>query len=210
MKNFVNLGLGIFVAYLVVMVPVWIVSAGFGFVAGLVAQELDPDIATFMSIGIQIFTSLIGLVAGAFLAGGITDVALRTARGEKTTIGQFFGGGRYFGSFLLGNILLTLAVAIGYVLCIVPGVIVALGLSQFGFCIVDRGMGAVDALKESWRLTTGQKGRIFVYGLLGALVFIAGAIACLLPAYLVSMPVVLIGAGYAYLNMKGETPRQLA
>jgi uncharacterized membrane protein len=86
-------------------------------------------------------------------------------------------------------------------------VIVALGLSLFGFCIVDRGMSPVDALKESWRLTNGHKMGLFVFGLLSFLVVLAGYVACFIGAALVSAPVLLVANAYIYLKLKGEQPR---
>jgi uncharacterized membrane protein len=47
-------------------------------------------------------------------------------------------------------------------LLILPGVIVALGLSQAGYLIFDRGMGGLDALKSSWKLMIGYRQRLFL------------------------------------------------
>jgi len=207
MKNFAGLGLGLFVAFLVVMLPLYVLIFGMSFGMALVTEFVEPEFVGVFSALVQLMTSVVALVAGSFLAGGICDVALRTARGETTSIGQFFGGGRFFVSFVVAGILFNLVCAIGYLLCIVPGVIAGLGLSMYGFCIVDRGMSPVDALKESWRLTTGHKTSIFVFGLLALLVAVAGAMACGLGLYLVAMPVIVVAAAYIYLRLRGEQPR---
>ena len=41
---------------------------------------------------------------------------------------------------------------------------------------MDRKMDPVDAVKESWRMTRGRTGDIFLMGLLAALIWIAGII----------------------------------
>ena len=207
MKNFVGLGVGFFVTMLIVIVPIGLVVGVFAFSANLLLEFLDAEfLPTFMMIAYA-GMGLYSLIAGSFLAGGIMDVALRTARGEMTTIGQFFKGGRFFGSFLVAGILLSILVSIGSMLCVVPGVILYFGLSQTYFIIVDRGMSPVDALKESWRMTMGHKMTIFVFNLLGFLVALAGELACYIGVYLVSVPVILIGQAYIYLKLKGEQPR---
>ena len=59
---------------------------------------------------------------------------------------MFSGAGRFLP--LLGVLFLTLlAVMLGYALLIVPGIILALGLSFAQFYVVDQKMGPIDALK---------------------------------------------------------------
>jgi uncharacterized membrane protein len=207
MKNFVGLGLGLFVAVLVVMLPVYVMVFGMSFAMALASEFVEAEFIGVFHILIQIVTGVVALVAGSFLGGGICDVALRTARGETTSIGQLFGGGRFFVSFLIAGILFNFVTSIGYLLCFVPGVIAALGLCMYGYCIVDRGMSPVDALKESWRLTTGHKLSLFVFGLLAIVVAIAGVLACVLGLYLVAMPVIVVASAYVYLKLRGEQPK---
>lgn len=45
--------------------------------------------------------------------------------------------------------------SIGMMLCLVPGIILALGWSFAVPLVVDRDLAPIDALKESWRITTG-------------------------------------------------------
>jgi uncharacterized membrane protein len=105
---------------------------------------------------------------------------------------------------ILGAQLLTfMAVALGMVFLIVPGVILALGLSMTTLCIVDKNLGAIDAMKESWRITTGHKGGLFVYGLLAFALILAGVLACCLGT-LVAGPIAAIGYAYIYLRLTGQ------
>jgi uncharacterized membrane protein len=62
----------------------------------------------------------------------------------------------------------------------------------------------VDALKKSWEMTKGHKMTIFIVGLIGFFVFLAGALACGIGALLVSFPMAIVAGGWLYLKIKGE------
>jgi len=146
---------------------------------------------------------LLSLVGGAFAAGGIMNASLKICRGQPCQIGDYFSGGKWFVNVLVAELLVGLAVLIGLPFLIVPAIIIALGLFVTIPLVVDRDMGAIDAMKESWRLTNGYKGTIFVFGLLCFLLCIAGAIPCglgLLPL----IPAFYIAQVYIYLRLSGQ------
>jgi uncharacterized membrane protein len=61
---------------------------------------------------------------------------------------------------------MVLAIIIGFILLVVPGIIVAFGLSQTFFILADdKEIGAVDALKASWEMMKGNKVKFFVLSL---------------------------------------------
>ena len=70
--------------------------------------------------------------------------------------------GEYF--ILMG--LLYLGVIFGILFLIVPGYVIALAWTFAAILFVDKDMNALEALRESNRLTYGNKGRIFVISLL--------------------------------------------
>jgi uncharacterized membrane protein len=143
----------------------------------------------------------------SYLLGGIVHFALGVCRGKKPEFGEVFSGGRYFGKMLVGQLLFGLAYGIGLALCVVPGWIVAAGCILYAPLIVDKNMGGVDALKESWRLTTGHKLNVIVLGILLFLVVLVGYAACCVGALLVSAPIAALSLSYVYLRLVGEEPR---
>jgi hypothetical protein len=78
-------------------------------------------------------------------------------------------------------ILAALGILLGFVLLIVPGVILALMWSVASYGIADRKLGPVEALKESARLTKGYRLRIFVLALLSLLLIILMALLSAVP-----------------------------
>jgi len=118
-----------------------------------------------------------------------------------------FSGGKYFGTMFVALLGFTLAVGIGSMLCVVPGYIVWFGLWPFAFIIVDQKLAGIDALKKAWAMTNGHKMSIFIFWLLSLVAVIAGEIACFLPVFLVSYPLIILGTAHMYLTLNGETVR---
>jgi uncharacterized membrane protein len=205
-KNIVGLSLGFFVAILVILTPVYVLQFGLQFGLSALAGEMDSDVLGILGAGLAVIFSVLGVLASAFLAGGINNVMVRTARGEKVSIGDWFSGGRFLGKILVGQICLFIALAIGFVLCVIPGYILMIGTSMWGFFVVDKNMGGVDALKASWAVTNGHKVSIFVLILLQGLCALAGYLACGIGIF-VAAPLIMVANAYVYLKLNGEEPR---
>jgi uncharacterized membrane protein len=94
------------------------------------------------------------------------------------------------------------AVAIGLVLLIVPGLI-AMVLFMFStFLVIDRGLGPIDALKASMEMTRGNRWPLFGFILLCLLILFVGVLA-LGVGLLVAAPVAGIAFAYAYRLLSG-------
>src|SRR5690606_12553492 len=70
---------------------------------------------------------VVNLVVNAFILGGVFHFSLGVLRGRAPAFNEVFSGGRFFGPMLLAHFLYSIAVTIGVIACIVPGVVVALG-----------------------------------------------------------------------------------
>ena len=87
---------------------------------------------------------------------------LRLIRNEDLDYGHLLDGYKQFGRILLAEILITIAVFIGFLLLIVPGIIIALMLSQTDFILKDdREISAIDAMARSIKLMDGHKVELF-------------------------------------------------
>ncbi|MFH1463348.1 MAG: hypothetical protein ABIO70_03075 [Pseudomonadota bacterium] len=114
-----------------------------------------------------------------------------------------FSVGSLYLSGLLASLLVGLATLAGFCLLIVPGVIIALGTMLYIYAIVDQDLGPVESLKESWRLTDGEKGRLFLWGLTCFGLMLAGFLVCCVGA-LVTGPICGIGTAMIYDNLKAR------
>lgn len=205
-KDYVNLALPIAVGFFVANLPGQLIAFVWGIMSAAMAQSLDPSVLAALNGLVQGVSGLLNFVLGAYMAGGIVSFVLNVARGKPVEFGDVFSGGKYLGRMLVAGFCGGIAAGIGFLLCIVPGVIVALGISQYQYVVVDQGQPGIDSLKQSWEMTKGQKMNIFLFGLIAFGVIIAGVIACGIGVLLGSMPVLMHGGAYVYLTLKGERP----
>ena len=117
---------------------------------------------------------------------------LRAARGSKPEVNDLFLPFRrnYLGTVIAG-LLWQLAIGIGLVLFIIPGLILAVRLAFVPFLVVDEGLGALEALSESWRRTSGYSWTIvgawlvgIVAVFVGLLLLVIGSIPATMLVYL--------------------------
>ncbi len=208
-KDFAGVALPIAVAAFVAALPGIVLGAvRGGLMAGLSASgSVDSTVIVILNMVGSLLNVVISTVVQAYVMGGIVLFALNVARGRKPEFNVVFSGGKYFASVCGATLLYNFAVGIGFAFCLVPGLFLAACWVAYMPFIVDKGQGAVDALKSSWQVTTPYRMNLVVYILLSFLIFIAGFLACGIGALLVSLPVVMIGNAYLYLKLVGEQPR---
>ncbi len=110
------------------------------------------------------------------LGYGVAFAFLKAARGDKVEFGDMFTVFHNYWKAVLASFLVGIFVIIGTALLIVPGIIVACKLAFTPYLVVDRNMAAMEAIRESWRMTGGHSWKVFLIGLLGIPIGIAGSI----------------------------------
>jgi len=118
---------------------------------------------------------------------GYMLAVLRVARGEPVTSADFLAGFTRLPYLLIVAILTSIAVAAGYVVFIVPGVILALGWSQSHLVVLDQRAGPIEAMERSWRMMKGHRLSLFLLYLVMMGIFLVSMIPLLL-GLLVSIP----------------------
>ena len=129
--------------------------------AALAAFEL-PDFAAYMRGAFaQLLSILLNLML-APLAAGYMFHTLLESRNVATPVRSVFAGFRFTGRVLVITILRGLMVGVGFILFIVPGVVLALKYSLAEYVLFDNpDLGAIACLKESGRVMRGNKWRLF-------------------------------------------------
>ena len=125
-------------------------------------------------------TSLIEQIVSIFLTLGAVRFGHRLLNGENPPISDLFSQGDKLLSGIGATILYVLMVLVGLLLLIIPGIIVALRFGLFQQAIVEKNLGAVDALKYSWNLTRGNGFGLFGFYFVSFFIVIAGVLAVLI------------------------------
>ena len=147
--------------------------------------------------------AVINLVLGTLINMGATAFYLAAHDNPDTVDLSALWHPNPFWKFLGASILLMLAIAIGFVLLIVPGIIFTLMFMFTTFIVIERELGPIQAMTESNRLTHGNRWSLFGFLLLIVLVNLLGLVV-LLVGLLVSIPVSTLAFVHAYRVLGGK------
>ncbi len=163
-------------------------------------QVTPHDDAYWPLLGVS---TLIGIIVQTFFQVGWMKMWLDTARGRTPNFADAFGGLKRFMPMLGVVALSTLAILSGTLLLIVPGVILGIGFMFAGWFVVDKNMGAIEAMKASWNATAGQRGKLFGFGIALMGVVMLGYFACCI-GVMAAVPVAQLATGIVYLRITGQ------
>ena len=191
-------GVHLFRAYWKKVVIAQLLVVVIGFISGI--AFVSPIVLTafsgkrvFSPISIAIFVviGILLILVLAYFMFGYARLMFRLASGERASVREIFKAPReQFVQYFKGKLITFLLLLVGFILLVIPGIIVAIGLSMFTFVFFDKNTKAVEALKTSWAITKGHRVNIFLFGLVVAVAsFIVGLIpvlGSLISAFVVS------------------------
>lgn len=144
--------------------------------------------------------TLLGLIAiavGFIMQLGLIRAYLNLDDGTESKLDVLLSqrhlAWRYFGAMIIYGI----AVVIGLILLVIPGIYIALKYQFFGYLIVDKNLGAVEALKKSAELTVGVKWKLIGFSMTIVLLNLLGVIALLIGLF-VTIPMSVMAYVYVY------------
>lgn len=122
--------------------------------------------------------SALGGIPSGIIAAGLYRAALKHTRGENIAVADMFGITDMIGPIIVASILTTIGTAIGFVFCILPGVVLAALWMFTQLLIVDKGMDGIEAMRQSFNALRGEWLMATVFMFVVALIALAGMIAC--------------------------------
>jgi uncharacterized membrane protein len=155
-------------------------------------QLIQPPFTAYSAL-----VSLVSVVVSILVGLGLTNFSLKAHDNIETAkLDDLWNPGPFW-RFLGAHILTGIALFIGFICLIVPGIILAVGLAFVPYLVVERGLGPIEAMKESWRITKGHKWNLFLLGLVFLGLLILGVIALFVGMF-VAIPVAMIAGAHAY------------
>ncbi|MBC7592346.1 MAG: hypothetical protein H7288_00100 [Kineosporiaceae bacterium] len=146
----------------------------------------------------QILSTLVSYIISAAIIRGALDVT----EGKKFDLGSAFGTLPY-GNVIITSLLIAVLEAIGFILLVIPGILVAFFTIFALYFVVDKNQSPIEAITSSAKLVRANIGNTLLLILLSIVVIIVGFIA-LCVGILVALPVVMLASTYAYKKFLGE------
>lgn len=190
---------------LIGLIGLFVVTA----IAGLMWQLIVNAIFSVDS-GTGFFVGLVASAIGGFVFGIGTYViqAVMVRAGFDLVDGHGLETSRLFDTTKLGPILITgvlvsIGATIGYILCILPGIIFAVVAGFAIHFVVDQDKEPTDAIRSSIQLFRDNPGQALLLVIVTGIVSGAGALLCGV-GLLVTVPVALIAQAYGFRQLNGQ------
>jgi len=178
------------------------------FIISTIANSIDNALGVTGSGGdFRINASIFSFLVQTFIAMGFINIALKSIKGERAEFGDFFAVYPLYLVYLISNFLFSVAVGIGIILLIIPGIYLFVRLQFFGYYIVDKNASGtnviIESLQRSWELTRGIAGKVFLLDLAFLGLIILGAIPVGL-GLLIVFPLIALALAYVYRRLGGS------
>ncbi len=155
------------------------------------------------SITFSLLFSISSNIFEIFISIGYTQLLLALLRGRPASLGMLFNGGERLLSTIGVSILLGLAIGIGFILLIIPGIIVILFYWPAYYLVIDRRFPVMQSFSAARAITRGNEVTSLINGLLVLAVMIIGMLAFCI-GIIAAQPLAFLLHGCAYLMMSGQ------
>lgn len=159
------------------------------------------------SLIVTIIGWFVALIVGAAIQSAYYSGVLDIANGREVTIGSFFKP-RNVGNVIVAGLIVGVLTSIGFVLCFVPGLIVALFTMFTIVALLDRNLAPIDAIKASIDVAKNNFGQVALTFIVVIAAAFVGALLCLV-GLLVAIPLVALIEVYAWRRLTGGQVAEL-
>jgi uncharacterized membrane protein len=184
------------------------VSNNFGFLLGVTGISflimLAAQLAGMTHGATSVLFHVIYYLIDGLIIMGMIKIALKLIDGHEAAVGDLFSCLPQLLSYVGSSLLYSLIIIVGFVLLIVPGIILGLIFMFFAYGIVDKNDGPIEALKRSARITAGVKWDLFLLMLMLLGINFLGMLA-LLVGLLATVPFSIIVMAFVYRKLTAET-----
>lgn len=186
---------------LVFLIGVVIIVALVNFLPNMISDYLTGSRESSLAL-LAIPVVILSWVLNLLVSLGTIKVSLSVVDNKKTELADLFNGYPLLVNFLVGSILYGLMVVLGLILFIVPGIYLAIKYHFYSYYIVDKKMGAIEAIKASGKITQGVKLHLILFSLALTGLNILGALA-LGVGLLITVPVSMLAYALVYRKLSG-------
>lgn len=157
------------------------------------------------NIGMQLLMGFFAAVIAFTVEIGMMNVYLMALDQKKINADDCFKCVKYLPKYFVVALLSRMAIGMGYLCFIIPGIILQISFQFAGYFIVEKNMGPIAALKASWMICDGARWQLVLLAIVsyfihtfGVLCFLVGAI----PAFMVNS----LANAATYRSLLAKTP----
>ena len=200
---------------LVFMIASMGISFGVNFALGLAQAAFEVGAQNDLTrgvIAVVVFSAsyTISVVLNSFFIGGMYLAALKQVRGERFGVEDLFGASAVLVPLVVANLLVALATIAGFICFILPAIYIGVRLLMTVPLVIDRGMGATDAMKWSWRGLQGQVFMLLIVYFCASILSGLGVLLCCV-GFFFTMPILYLTLAVTYRDLYvGKTKTELA
>jgi hypothetical protein len=150
------------------------------FIANFIIPNIIAQIFSWTEdspLPVTIVVRLINTIVSTYVGLVFVAVSLRVVDGKPLVYEDVVGVKSLFIPYLITTIIFQVAVAIGTILLIVPGFMMAIAGMFYPNLVVDKKLKFWPAIQESMRITKGYRWQLFTTGLVLVLINLAGILA---------------------------------
>ena len=161
-------------------------------IADIMVRLFTAPLVSMLGTYAVLFGALLGILVVGPLRMGFTYVSLLIIRDQPYSFRNMLQGFKNnYAAVVLAPLLTALLVMAGFIVFILPGIYFMTRLIYVNFLVMDKNMGAVDAVKESWRMSKGQSWEILRMMLWSVCIFTLGVLCLLIGIFPASVVIAL-------------------
>ena len=152
---------------------------------------------------LKFIIGLVRFVVMTFLGLGFLKITLKVYDKKSFAIGDLFSCSSVFLNGLIASILYAIMTGIGFLLLIIPGVILGIMFQFWGYFIVESNLGPIEAFKKSKEITTGYKMDLFLLAIIFLFLNMLGGIFFLI-GLLITVPITILAYAYIFRKLTSD------
>lgn len=145
--------------------------------------------------------SFIALLVQLFVALGFTKIMLLLADRQPVSVSDLVNNGSIFFNYAVGYFLFFIAVGLGLLLFVLPGIYLAIRLQFYPYYIIEEEVPSFVALQKSWQATEGAILELFLFGVCVLLINAAGALV-LGVGVIITYPITTMATAVVYRGLR--------
>lgn len=110
-----------------------------------------------------LFLNILSFILVILVGIGIFKISFKILDKKKYSLVDIYSPYQLFFKYLLLVLITTLAVFGGFLLLVIPGIIVVVRLYFAPLLMIDKGLGINDSIRESWKMTKGVFFKVLLF-----------------------------------------------